>query len=243
MPSATPRPLAIRRRPQESLQDQDPPLTRKLKHRPCTSYPDLSPLNSVLQFSSLTALRAEERPSKRPMPTPRKTIAVVNSSGRQAASFIRVAVAVGYRVRAQLRNLDGIVATEISSLPNVTVLVGDLYVKPTDHRPSETGVNHDLIKDLFAGVQLAFINTTFWGDEVAVGKALAGAAVRAGVEHYVYSSMPNHKLKNDTWPSLPLWSSKATIESYIRSLPTLAPKSTYLYTGKTPYICYFYSLV
>jgi rhodanese-related sulfurtransferase len=55
-----------------------------------------------------------------------KTIAVVNSSGRQAASFIRVASAVGYNVRAQLRNLDGIVATEISSLPHVTVFVGEL---------------------------------------------------------------------------------------------------------------------
>lgn len=144
-------------------------------------------------------------------------------------------------MRAQLRNLDGIVASEISSLPNVTVLVGDLYTKPaatsntsSNLGPSDTGTNHDLIKDLFTGVQLAFINTTFWGDEVAVGRALADAAVKAGVEHYIYSSMPNHSLHNEKWPSLPLWSSKATIENYIRTLPTLAPKTTYLYTGSYP---------
>lgn len=107
------------------------------------------------------------------MPTPTKTIAVVNSSGRQAASFIRVAVAVGYHVRAQLRNLDGIVASEISSLPNVTVLVGDLYTKPK--LPGAEGVNHGLIEELYKGAQLAFINTTFWGDEVAIGCALADA--------------------------------------------------------------------
>lgn len=177
------------------------------------------------------------------MPTPRKTIAVVNASGRQAASFIRVAVAVGYKVRAQLRNLDGIVASEISSLPNVKVIVGDLYLK-TPPSPTSNGAgsptlgtkgkgapNHDLIKELYRGAQLAFINTTFWGDEIEMGKALADAAVTANIEHYIYSSMPNHSHHNPHWPSLPLWSSKATIESYIRSLPTLAPKTTYLYTG------------
>jgi len=88
-----------------------------------------------------------------------------------------------------------------------------------------------LIKELFYGAQLAFINTTFWGDEVAIGKALADEAVRADIKHYIYSSMPNHSLHNPSWPSLPLWSAKYTIESYIRSLPALAPRSTFLYTG------------
>jgi hypothetical protein len=141
-------------------------------------------------------------------------------------------------VRAQLRNLDGIVATEISSLQNVTVLVGDLYTKPLSSSSASpilgqasTGVNHELIEELYRGAQLAFINTTFWGDEVAIGCALADAAVKAGIEHYIYSSMPNHSLHSSSWPSLPFWSSKATIESYVRSLPALAPKSAYLYTG------------
>lgn len=180
------------------------------------------------------------------MPSPNKTIAVVNASGRQAASFIRVAAAVGYNVRAQLRNLDGIVASEISSLQNVTVLVGDLYTKasPKDASPPlgakgghpNIGVNHDLIAELFRGAQLAFINTTFWGDEIAIGRALADAAVKANVQHYIYSSMPNYSLYTPPsapkpWPSLPLWSSKETISQYIQSLPTLAPRTTYLYTG------------
>lgn len=172
------------------------------------------------------------------MLTPKATIAVVNSSGRQAASFIRVACAVGYHVHAQLRNLDGIIATEISSLDNVTVLVGDLYIKdklagsasPLT-APRDTQVNHDLIKQLFQGAQLAFINTTFWGDEVAIGKALADAAADAGIQQYIYSSMPDHSLHDPTWPSLPLWSSKYEVEQYIRAHPYLASRSTYLYTG------------
>jgi hypothetical protein len=92
-------------------------------------------------------------------------------------------------------------------------------------------VNHYLIKELFRGSQLAFINTTFWGDEVAIGKALADAAVEADIQHYVYSSMPDHSLHDPTWPALPLWSCKYAVEQYIRSLPTLAPRATFLYTG------------
>jgi len=234
MPSALPR-SALPTRPRRSENDEPPP--RKLKHAPSTSYPDFSPLSA---FSPVQYPRshADERPAKRSMPTPTSTIAVVNASGRQAASFIRVASAVGYHVRAQLRNLDGIVANEISSLPNVTVLVGDLYIKPKHSssgsppaESSSSGVNHALIKDLFTGAQLAFINTTFWGDEVAIGKALADAAVKVDIKHYIYSSMPNHSLHDPSWPSLPLWSAKETIESYIRTLPTLAPRSTFIYTG------------
>jgi hypothetical protein len=153
-----------------------------------------------------------------------KTIAVVNSSGRQAASFIRVASAVGYNVHAQLRNLDGIVATEISSLPRVTVFVGDL----SSPNAKTNNINTELITELFEGAQLAFINTTFWGNEVAIGKYLADAAKKAGIQHYIYSSMPDHSRHNPKWLELPLWSAKFKVESYIRSIGLPA---TFVYTG------------
>ena len=213
---------------------------RRLKHPASSSAPSQSPFAAGPRAPhyATAADDLDERPPKRPMPTPKATIAVVNSSGRQAASFIRVASAVGYHVRAQLRNLDGIVATEISSLENVTVLVGDLYTRPKPtgraspaSAPTDTQVNHELIKELFHGAQIAFINTTFWGDEIAIGKALADAAVAADVQHYIYSSMPNHSLHDPSWPSLPLWSAKYEVETYIRSLPALATRSTFLYTG------------
>ena len=172
------------------------------------------------------------------MPTPDKTIAVINASGRQAASFIRVATAVGYHVRAQLRNLEGVVATEVSTNPNVTVLVGELYIR---HKPSPAnsdvtqngplsgvGVNRDLIAELFRGSQLAFINTTFYGDEIQIGKALADEAKLAGVQHYIYSSMPDHKAYDSAWPSLPLWAAKHEVEKYVRDAGLPA---TFVYTG------------
>ncbi|KYK58711.1 nitrogen metabolite repression--responsible protein [Drechmeria coniospora] len=197
-----------------------------------SSYPEASPLSGS-RNNSLTF-----RPPKRLMSSPNKTIAVINAAGRQAASLIRVATAVGYRVRAQLRNLEGVVATEVSTNPNVTVLVGELY---TRHEPTEAnkdvtqngpisgvGVNHELISNLFDGAQLAFINTTFYGDEVQIGMALADAAKKAGIQHYIYSSMPDHAVYNKDWPSLPLWAAKHKVEDYVRGLGLAA---TFVYTG------------
>ncbi|UNI18951.1 hypothetical protein JDV02_005180 [Purpureocillium takamizusanense] len=205
---------------------------RKQHKHSRSSYSESSPLAGS-RNNSLTF-----RPPKRLMSSPSKTIAIINASGRQAASLIRVATAVGYRVRAQLRNLEGVVAAEVSANPNVTVFVGELY---TRHEPTEAnkdvtqngpisgvGVNHELISSLFRGAQLAFVNTTFYGDELQIGMALADAAKKAGVQHYVYSSMPDHAAYNKEWPSLPLWAAKHKVEDYVRKLGLPA---TFVYTG------------
>lgn len=207
-----------------------------------SSYSDASPL--VSRTNSLTF-----RPAKRSMPAPGKTIAVINASGRQAASLIRYATAVGYHVRAQMRNRLGVIATEVATNENVTVIEGELYtrlprsdsdkargvsladdvdVTADGSSLSGIGVNHDLINDLFRGAQLAFINTTFYGDELKIGKALADAAKKANVQHFVYSSMPDHSAYDKSWPSLPLWSAKHQVEEYIYALGLPA---TFVYTG------------
>ncbi len=207
-----------------------------------SSYSDASPF--ISRNNSLTF-----RPSKRSMPTPGKTIAVINASGRQAASLIRYATAVGYHVRAQMRNRLGVIATEVATNENVTVIEGELYTRLPRTKSDEArgvslatdvdvtgegsslsgiGINHDLINELFRGAQLAFINTTFYGDELEIGKALANAAKKAGIQHYVYSSMPDHKVYNPQWPSLPLWSAKHLVEDYISEIGLAA---TFVYTG------------
>jgi hypothetical protein len=143
-------------------------------------------------------------------------VVTINSTGRQAASFIRVASAVGWHVRAQVRIKEGLVAEELEALPNVHIFEGPLEGNP------------QLIQELFDGAQLAFINTTHWGDEVAAGKAVADAAKKARIKHFIYSSMPDHSVYNNGWKALPLWASKFTIENYARQLGLPA---TFVYTG------------
>ncbi|KAF1822778.1 NmrA-domain-containing protein [Dissoconium aciculare CBS 342.82] len=147
-----------------------------------------------------------------------KTVATINSTGRQAASFVRAASAVGWRVRAQVRSNEGLVAEELAELPNVELIEGDL-----------TGPNlKSLLARLFEGVKIAFINTTHWGDEVAIGKACAEAAKKAGITHYIYSSMPDHSSFGKDWRGLPFWSTKFAIENYVRQIDIPA---TFIYTG------------
>ena len=136
---------------------------------------------------------------------PNKTIAIVNTTGRQAASVARVAAAIGYHVRAHVNSKEGPVAQELQDLENVTILEGSLS-------------DAKLVAQLFLGAQRAFVNTIPWGDEIAIGKSLADTAKQAGVQHYIYSSMPDHGIYGQGWPSLPMWSVKFSVENYVRQV-------------------------
>ncbi|CAD6588778.1 MAG: hypothetical protein ASARMPREDX12_003492 [Alectoria sarmentosa] len=129
-----------------------------------------------------------------------RILVIVNATGRQAASLARVASAVGYRVRAHVTQKTPPVGQELEALENVTLIQGSLE-------------DQELVAGLFAGAHKAFINTISWGDEVAIGKSLADAAKKAHVQHYVYSSMPDHSV---------------FVENYIRQIGLPA---TFVYTG------------
>ncbi|KAJ2984507.1 hypothetical protein NUW58_g6024 [Xylaria curta] len=236
MPSTNPIPIQtnlVFRPATSDQQNVSPKAIQYSKHKHSrSSYSEGSPLTAVSRNNSLSF-----RPLKRSTPSPNKTIAVINASGRQAASLIRIATAVGFKVRAQLRNHEGVIATEVALNPNVTVCPGELYIrkKPDDEQDVTAYgdlpgilVNHKLITELFDGAQLAFINTTFYGNEIHIGQAIADAAKKAGVQHFVYSSMPDHAKYNDAWPSLPLWAAKHEVEEYIRKIGLPA---TFVYTG------------
>lgn len=157
--------------------------------------------------------------------SPRKrnqTLVVVNSLGRQASSLIRVASAVGYTVRGQLRSCarNRLLSSELSSLPNVTLIEGSLE-------------DQKYIAELFTGANVAFINTTSWGDEVAIGKLLALAAKKAGVKHFIYSSLTDHgthpRHGGPPLEGLPLWKTKYEVEKFVREVFGL--EATFVYAG------------
>ena len=114
-----------------------------------------------------------------------------------------------------MRDREGLVAAELEGLPNVTIFEGPLE-------------DQALIDELFRGAELAFINTTHWGDEVQIGKNLADAAKKAGVKHYIYSSMPDHSVWSKDWTGLPMWKTKYEVEQYVRKIGIPA---TFIYTA------------
>jgi uncharacterized protein YbjT (DUF2867 family) len=159
-----------------------------------------------------------------PEPTSRRRplLVTINSLGRQSASVIACAAAVGFRVRGQLRNRENnpVLFDELASLPNVELIEGSL-------------TDHSVITDLFHGADIAFINTTSWGDEVAIGKSLADAAKKEKIKHFIFSSATDHSQHPPPGrlPGLPYWRTKYEIEKYIRQIQLPA---TFVYLG-----CYF----
>lgn len=145
-----------------------------------------------------------------------RTIAIVNGTGRQASSVIRAVSALGWKVKAQIYSPHPVVQEELEEYDNV-----ELFEAPLEN-------NTDLIDELFEGCHYAFINTFPVGDEVTLGKALADAAKRHRIQHYIYCSMPDHSVHNPQWPGLPNWACKFTVENYIRQLGIPA---TFLYAG------------
>ena len=107
----------------------------------------------------------------------KKTIAVIGATGTQGGGVVRALVERGqFRVRALTRNPDGAqgVADE--------VVAADLT------RPETLG-------PALEGVHGVFANTNSFAapdtDEVAQGTAAVEAAKSAGVEHYIWSTLPN----------------------------------------------------
>ena len=146
------------------------------------------------------------------------TLALTNATGRQAASLARAASAVGFHLSAHIASASysPLVAAELEALPHTTIRTGALG-------------SEDLQAALFAGADLAFINTTPFDKELSVGKTCANAAKNAGVRHVVYSSMPDHaEGGGEGWMGLPHYRDKWRVEKYIR---TLGVPATFVYAG------------
>lgn len=146
-------------------------------------------------------------------------LALTNATGRQSASLARSASAVGYHLSVHVASTkySPLVASEIGALPHTSVHYGDLS-------------SAEVREELFDGANIAFINTTSFDKELEAGKGCADAAVAAGVEHIVYSSMPDHAEagRGKPWHGLPHYRDKWQVEKYIR---TLHVPSTFVYTG------------
>jgi uncharacterized protein YbjT (DUF2867 family) len=134
-----------------------------------------------------------------------KTILVTGATGQQGNAVARALLAEGWKVRVLVRDPSKPVARELAAL-DAELVQGDLFDSASLDRAC-AGCH-----GVFS-VQTFFIPEGIEG-EIQQGANLAAAAKRAGVQHFVYSSVGSA----DKATGIPHFDSKWRIEQYIRSL-------------------------
>jgi uncharacterized protein YbjT (DUF2867 family) len=133
-----------------------------------------------------------------------RTILVTGATGRQGGAAIRHLLPNGWKLRALTRNLDGYAARQLSG-KGVEVVQGDLEDPASLERAAH-------------GVYGIFSVQDYWvagfRREVQQGKNLADTAKKAGVAHFVYSSVGGAERNTGIAP----WETKWEIEKHIRKL-------------------------
>jgi uncharacterized protein YbjT (DUF2867 family) len=138
------------------------------------------------------------------MPDTDKTVLVTGATGRQGGAVVRHMLAKGWKLRALSRKTSSHAAQALAR-QGVEVVQGDL------EDPSS-------VASATAGVYGVYSVQDFWAvgarREVQQGKNVADAAKKAGVKHFVYSSVGGAERNT----GIPHWESKWEIEKHIRSL-------------------------
>ena len=133
-----------------------------------------------------------------------KTVLVTGATGRQGGAVVRHMLPKGWKLRALTRNPSSHASQELGR-QGVEVLQGDLEDPSSLERASH-------------GVYGIYSVQDFWAvgakREVQQGKNLADAAKKAGVQHFVYSSVGGAERNS----GITHWESKWEVENYIRKL-------------------------
>ena len=133
-----------------------------------------------------------------------KTVLVTGATGRQGGAVIRHMLPKGWKLRALTRKPASHAATELAG-QQVEVMQGDLEDAPSLDRACR-------------GIYGIYSVQDFWSvgakREVQQGKNLADAAKKAGVHHFVLSSVGGAERNT----GIPHWESKWEIEKHIRQL-------------------------
>jgi len=133
-----------------------------------------------------------------------KIILITGATGRQGGAVVRHMLPKGWKLRALTRNAKGSAAQELSR-QGVEVVGGDLE----DPASLEIALK---------GAYGAYSVQDFWSvgarREVLQGKNLADAAKKAGVAHFVYSSVGGAERNS----GISHWESKWEVEQHVRKL-------------------------
>ena len=141
--------------------------------------------------------------SKKSSDQAKPLIAVIGASGHQGGGVVRALQDRGeFRVRALTRD-----PVKHEGLAD-EVVAADLNFPETLH-------------EAFEGVHGVFAVTNFWEpggiDEIAQGKAAISAAKRAGVEHFIWSTLPNVQQISGGKYDVPHFTDKALVDAAVAS--------------------------
>ena len=131
----------------------------------------------------------------------KKTIAVIGATGLQGNGIVNALVNEGaFNIRAITRN------PEKYSGKAHEVVFGDLN-------------NLQSLKDAFKNAYGVFVVTNFWegADEIAQGKNAVDAAKEAGIEHFVWSTLPDVESISNGEFEVPHFTNKAKVDELVRS--------------------------
>lgn len=142
------------------------------------------------------------------MPSSHKTVLVTGATGKQGGAVIdhllTATASSSFNIVAVTRNISSPRASKLASLPNVSVIAGDL---------SDPEAIFDQVGPVYA-VYSVQINSDA---EEQQGKALIDAAILNGVQHFVYSSGdrggPERSPKNPT--TVKNFAAKHAIEKHL----------------------------
>jgi uncharacterized protein YbjT (DUF2867 family) len=138
------------------------------------------------------------------MLTTDKVVLVTGATGRQGGGVVRHLLSKGWKLRAISRKPDSAAARSLAS-QGLEVVQGDLEDSASLDRAAR-------------GVYGIYSVQDFWAvgakREVQQGKNLADAAKKAGVEHFVYSSVGGAERNS----GIDHWESKWEVEKHIRKL-------------------------
>ncbi|MFD2581956.1 NmrA/HSCARG family protein [Pedobacter vanadiisoli] len=166
-------------------------------------------------LNAAEAIRTQEKP----------LITIVGVLGKQGLSTARTLLESGrYRVRGITRRIDSSEAQHLAGLG--AELIGI---------PLDLGYKKDFV-EAFRGSYGVFMMTPSIAPpqthEMELGIQLADAAVEAGVQHLIFSSLENVDKITEGKKFAPHFTDKAKIEEYIRTLPI---------TSSFIYMAFFYT--
>jgi uncharacterized protein YbjT (DUF2867 family) len=135
------------------------------------------------------------------MSNTKKLIAVVGATGQQGGAVVRALQANGqFRVRALTRD------------PSKHPTLADEVVAADLNRP-------ETLKAAFAGAYGAFVVTNAWeagAEESNQAQAAVNAAKEAGVQHFIWSTLPNVEAISGGTIDVPHFTHKANVERSVK---------------------------